>query len=192
MSVDESTSLPQMAQNVTDQVAEGAEQAKQNLLEQGRQQMDDRTTTAGEQLTGFADVARRVASSLREEGNAPHAKAADTVAEKVEQVGSYLKNADSNKMLRDIEDFGRRQPAALAAGGVVIGLLAARFLKASSAQRSLGSTTPSNGFTSWSEQAPDTGPNGMAAQVDPYATAVGTPAEYAPSVGETTRDSRRG
>ena len=88
MSVDESTSLPQMAQNVTEQVTEGAEQAKQNLLEQGRQQMDDRTTTAGQELTGLADVARKVASSLREEGKEPHAKAADTVAEKVELVGS--------------------------------------------------------------------------------------------------------
>jgi len=183
-----------MAQNVTEQVTEGAEQAKQNVLEQGRQQMDDRTTTAGEQLSGFADVARKVASSLREEGNEPHAKAADTVAEKVEQVGSYLKDADSHKMLRDLEDFGRRQPAALAAGGVVIGLLAARFLKASSAQRSLGSTTPSNGFTSWSEQAPDTGPDRMADQDDSYAAAAGTPAAYPPNVGQTTlpRDAQSG
>jgi len=192
MSVDQGTSLPQMAQNVTSQVSEGAEQAKQNLLEQGRQQMDDRTTTAGEQLSGFADVARKVASQLREEGNEPHAKAADTVAQKVEQVGGYLKDADSHKMLRDLEDFGRRQPAALAAGGVVLGLLAARFLKASSAQRSLGSTSPSTGFTSWSQQAPDTGLDGMADQDDSYATPAGTPAGYPSSVGQTTRDPLRG
>lgn len=186
MSVDESTSLPQMAQNVTEQVTEGAEQAKQNLLEQGRQQMDDRTTTAGQELTGLADVARKVASSLREEGKEPHAKTADTVAEKVELVGIYLKDADSHRMLRDLEDFGRRQPAALAAGGVIIGLLAARFLKASSAQRSLGSTTPSNGFTSWSEQAPDTGPERMADEVDPYTAPAGTATGYTPGVGQTT------
>ena len=194
MSVDESTSLPQMAQNVTEQVTEGAEQAKQNLLEQGRQQMDDRTTTAGQELTGLADVARKVASSLREEGKEPHAKAADTVAEKVEVVGIYLKDADSHRMLRDLEDFGRRQPAALAACGVVVGLLAARFLKASSAQRSLGSTTPSNGFTSWSEQAPDTGPERMADEVDPYTAPAGTATEYTPSVGQTSssRDPLRG
>src|SRR6187200_811649 len=103
MSVDEGNSLPQLAQNVTNQVTEGAEQAKQTLLEQGREQLDDRTTTAGEQLSGFADVGRKVASSLREEGNEPHAKAVDTVAEKVERVGSYLKSADSDKMLSDLE-----------------------------------------------------------------------------------------
>jgi hypothetical protein len=106
-----------------------------------------------------------------------------------------LKDADSNKMLRDLEDFGRRQPAALAAGGVVLGLLAARFLKASSAQRSLGSATPSNGFTSWSQQAPDTGPDGMADEVDPYTASAGTPTTgYPPGVGQTTspRDPVRG
>lgn len=157
MSVDEGTSLPRMAQNVTSQVTEGAGQAKQNLLEQGRQQLNDRTTTAGEQASAFADVARKVASSLRDEGNEQHAKAADTVAERVEQVGSYLQDADADKMLRDLEDFGRRQPAALAAGGVVLGLLAARFLKASSAQRYPGSAVPSSGYASWSQQAPDTG-----------------------------------
>jgi hypothetical protein len=190
MSVDEGKSLPQLAQNVTNQVTEGAEQAKQNLLEQGREQLDDRTTTAGEQLSGFADVGRKVASSLREEGNEPHAKAVDTVTEKVEQVGSYLKDADSDKMLRDLEGFGRRQPAALFAGGVVLGLLAARFLKASSEQRSVGSTTPSDGFKSWSEHAPDTGLDEMADQVDPSAARAG----YAPGVGETTlpRDPLRG
>jgi len=194
MSVDESTSLPQMAQNVTEQVTEGAEQAKQNLLEQGRQQMDDRTTTAGQELTGLADVARKVASSLREEGKEPHAKAADTVAEKVELVGIYLKDADSHRMLRDLEDFGRRQPAALAAGGVVLGFLAARFLKASSAQRSFSSTTPSDGFKSWSEQAPDTGLDGMADEVDPYAASAGTPTGYPSGVGQTAspRDPLRG
>jgi hypothetical protein len=188
MSVDEGNSPPQLAQNLTSQAAEGAEQAKQSLLEQGREQLDDRTTTAGEQLSGFADVGRKVASSLREEGKEPHAKAADTVAEKVEQVGSYLKDADSDKMLHDLEDFGRRQPAALWAGGVVVGLLAARFLKASSAKRSLGST-PSDGFRSWSEQAPDTGLEGMADEVDASARAG-----YPPSVGETTlpRDRVRG
>jgi hypothetical protein len=187
MSVDQGNSLPQMAQNVTSQVTEGAEHAKQNLLEQGRQQLDDRTTTAGEQLSGFADVARKVASSLREEGNEPHAKAADTMAQKVEQVGSYLKDADSHKLLRDVEDFGRRQPVALAAGGVVLGLLAARFLKASSAQRSSMGSAPSTGYTSWSEQAPDTGLGGMADEVDPYAVGAGTSTGYPSSAGQTTQ-----
>jgi hypothetical protein len=197
MSVDEGTALPQMAQNVTSKVTEGAGQAKDSLLDQGRQQLNDRTTTAGEQVAGFADVARKVASSLRDDGNEPHAKAADTVAERAEQIGSYLKDADADKMLRDLEDLGRRQPAALAAGGVVVGLLAARFLKASSAQRFAGSAAPSSGYAAWSQQAPDAGLDGIPddsttdlpnygsgralggtpglAEVDPYAAPAGYP-----------------
>jgi hypothetical protein len=205
MSVDEGTSLPQMAQNVTSQVTESAGQAKQNLLEQGRQQLNDRTTTAGEQVSGFAAVARKVATSLREDGNEPHAKAADTVAERVEQVGTYLQDADPDKMLRDLEDLGRRQPAALAAGGVVLGLLAARFLKASSAQRYPGSAAPQSGYQSWSKQAPDaslgdisddsglpsygrTGLEGSPglSEIDPYRVPAGTPTGYQTGPSEPT------
>jgi len=38
-------------------------------------------------------------------------------------------------VLRQAEDFGRRKPAAVIAGGVVLGFAAARFLKASSSRR---------------------------------------------------------
>jgi hypothetical protein len=38
-------------------------------------------------------------------------------------------------MLEDIEDFGRQRPWAVLAGGVAVGVLAARFLKASSSNR---------------------------------------------------------
>lgn len=38
-------------------------------------------------------------------------------------------------MLRDVEDFGRRQPLAVAAVGLALGFAASRFLKASSRSR---------------------------------------------------------
>ena len=38
-------------------------------------------------------------------------------------------------MLEDVEDFGRQRPWAVLAGGAAVGILAARFLKASSRNR---------------------------------------------------------
>ena len=44
-------------------------------------------------------------------------------------------DTDADRILGDIEDFGRRQPWAVIAGGVALGLVASRFLKASSTRR---------------------------------------------------------
>jgi len=53
----------------------------------------------------------------------------------VERLGGWLRDSDSDKILSDVEDFGRSKPWALALGGMAIGFAAARFLKASSTQR---------------------------------------------------------
>lgn len=46
-----------------------------------------------------------------------------------------MKESDADRILRDVEDFARRQPWALAAGAFVVGLLGSRFVKASSSRR---------------------------------------------------------
>ena len=43
--------------------------------------------------------------------------------------------SDADRILRDVEDFGRRQPLAVAAIGLAAGFAASRFLKASSRSR---------------------------------------------------------
>ena len=50
-------------------------------------------------------------------------------------MGDYLKGASGDRLLRDVEDFARRQPWLVAAGGLALGFAASRFLKASSSRR---------------------------------------------------------
>ena len=45
-------------------------------------------------------------------------------------ITGWPKNSDGDKILHDIEDFGRRQPTAVLVGGLALGFLASRFLKA--------------------------------------------------------------
>jgi hypothetical protein len=78
---------------------------------------------------------RSVGDELRKQGKDTPAKLVDDAAERVERVGGYLKESDADRILRDVEDFGRRQPLALLAGGLVLGFAASRFLKASSSRR---------------------------------------------------------
>jgi ElaB/YqjD/DUF883 family membrane-anchored ribosome-binding protein len=78
---------------------------------------------------------RSVGEELRKQGKDTPAKLADRAAEQTERVGSYLKERGPDEMLEDVEDFGRQRPWAVLAGGMAVGILAARFLKASSRNR---------------------------------------------------------
>jgi hypothetical protein len=125
--------------STTDQAKEKAQeaagQAKEKVGSQLRSQVDQRSTDAGDRVGGIASDVRAVGASLREQGKDQPAKLAEQAADRAERLGSYLKESDADRILGDVEDFGRRQPWAVIAGGVAIGLLASRFLKASSIDR---------------------------------------------------------
>jgi hypothetical protein len=133
-------------QGATDQAKEKAQQAAGAAKEQAQQaagqakgalrsQVDQRSTQAGEKVGGYASDVRSVSEQLREQGKEQPAKIAEQAAERADRLGSYLKDNDADRILGDIEDFGRRQPWAVIAGGLMVGLAASRFLKASSSRR---------------------------------------------------------
>jgi hypothetical protein len=124
--------------DATGQAQEKAQDAASKVQDTVQQQVDQRTSQAGEKVTGTADDVRSVAEELRKQGKDGPAKLADQAAEQAEKVGSYLSGTGPEQMLHDVEDFGRRQPWALLAGGLVAGAVAARFLKASSRNRYQG------------------------------------------------------
>jgi ElaB/YqjD/DUF883 family membrane-anchored ribosome-binding protein len=125
--------------STTDQAKEKAQEAagkaKEKAGSQLRSQVDQRSTDAGHRVGSLAADARAVGESLREQGKDQPAKLAEQAADRAERLGSYLKESDADRILGDVEDFGRRQPWAMIAGGVAIGLVASRFLKASSVER---------------------------------------------------------
>jgi hypothetical protein len=122
----------------TDQAQGKAQEAASKVQDTVQQQVDERTNQAGEKVSGTADDVRSVAEELRKQGKDGPAKLADQAAEQAEKVGSYLSGTGPEQMLHDVEDFGRRRPWALLAGGLVAGAVAARFLKASSRSRYRG------------------------------------------------------
>jgi hypothetical protein len=124
-----------MAETATQQAQEKAQEVKSKASDQARTQIAQRSTEVGERVHSTADDIRTVGQQLREQGKDQPAKLADQAAGHVERVGSWLRDSDSDKLLSDVEDFGRRQPWAFAVGGLVLGIAASRFLKASSTQR---------------------------------------------------------
>jgi hypothetical protein len=132
---DGSADAEEKAQEIRGQAEEKAQDAMGKAQSSMREQLSSRSTEAGEKVAGTAEDLRSVGEELRSQGKDTPAKLADKAAERTEQVGSYLRESDADKLLSDVEDFGRRQPLAVLAGGLVVGVAAARFLKASSRSR---------------------------------------------------------
>lgn len=123
------------AREVTEQAQEKAEEVGRKTSLQVRDQVDRRSTEAGEQMTSIAQAMRRSAEELRNQGNETPARLVDQASRKVEMVGVYLTSSDSDTILHDVEDFARRQPAVIAGGAAIVGFALARFLGASSRRR---------------------------------------------------------
>ena len=103
-----------------------------------RRELDTRSTEAGTQLGQTAEAMRRTGDQLREDGKETPAKVVTAVADRAERLGGYLTRADADQMIRDIENFARRQPFFVAVSGATLGFLASRFMKASSSRRYQG------------------------------------------------------
>jgi hypothetical protein len=142
----ESTTTQEKVQDVAGQAQDKAQEAAGKAQETLQQQVDQRAKQAGEQVSGTAEDLRSVGEELRKQGKDGPAKIAERAAEQTEKVGSYLSGTGPDQMLHDVEDFGRQRPWALLAGGLAMGAVAARFLKASSRsryQQRSASSTPS-------------------------------------------------
>jgi ElaB/YqjD/DUF883 family membrane-anchored ribosome-binding protein len=123
------------AQEAASQAQEKAQQAAGQARSRVRDEVDTRSTQAGEQADTVAQDVRSVGEHLRSQGKDKPAEYADKAADRVADLGNYLKRADGDAILRDVERFGRERPWAVVAGGVALGIAASRFLKASSSRR---------------------------------------------------------
>jgi len=178
---DQTGQTQEVADQAREKVGEAAEQAKetaQNVASQAqdrvRQQVDQRSTEVGERVGGTASDIRSVGEELEKQGKDGPAKLAQQAAERVDRAGSYLRESDADRILSDVEDFGRRRPWAVLAGAAIAGLAAARFLKASSRERY--SSRQGNGAATRSRQSQLTSPATPAAETaDTSAHSEGVP-----------------
>lgn len=123
------------ATEVAGQAQEKAQQAAGQAREQMRSQIDQRSSDAGQKVSEQGSDLRAVGDQLREQGKDGPAKLADQAAHHVERAGSWLSESDADKILHDVEDAARQNPWAVVAGGIALGFVASRFLKASSSDR---------------------------------------------------------
>jgi hypothetical protein len=137
--------MQEQAQEVAHQAREKTQQTTDEARNRLRVEVDQRSTQAGERLSSSGSDLRSVGEELRKQGKDAPARYADQAAEQIERAGGYLTRSDGDRILRDVEDFGRCRPLAVLAGGMMLGIVAARFLKASSSRRYQSHTELSSG-----------------------------------------------
>lgn len=125
----------QQAQEVAGKAQEKAQETAQQAKSRLRDQVDTRSTEAGQKVSTTADDLRSVGEQLRQQGKDGPAKLADQAAERVQRVGGYLQDSDADRILQDVEDAARQRPWAVVLGGLALGVAASRLLKASSVER---------------------------------------------------------
>ena len=131
-----STQVQDAASTVQERAVELKEQGKSKLGET----LDQRTNEAGAQARKMAQALRRSGEQLSNEGNGQQAaELAEGAADRIERLGGYLERTSGAELVRDVENFARRRPWMVAGMGLVAGLAASRFLKASAERRYEGS-----------------------------------------------------
>ena len=139
----------ELGSGTSGQLSEAVDSARQKTEEQAgqivesgrgalRAQIDQRTTQAGQQAQSLAGSLRDTATQMRVDGDPQKqrfAGIAESGADKLDHAGRYLTDADADELLHRLEEFGRQQPLLIAGAGLLLGIAAGRFLKASSANR---------------------------------------------------------
>jgi hypothetical protein len=117
--------------DTTQAVKERAGAIWDDAKEAARSKMNEQKDAAAEGIGEVAGALRDAARRQRGDGaGEPLARLTGSAAEGLDRLSSTLRNKDVGMMLRDLDDFARRQPVAFFGLALAAGFLAVRFLKA--------------------------------------------------------------
>lgn len=118
-------------QDVRNKAEETASTIAREAQETATVQLTSQKERAASTLNTIAQTLRDSGQNLR--GEQPQiASLTDEAARRVEDVSNYVRQHEVRDLVREAENFARREPALFLGGAFAIGFLAARFLKASS------------------------------------------------------------
>lgn len=116
-----------------------AADAGSELRARGEAYFGEQKSRAADEASHLSEAVRCAAERLHEEQDEHLAGYADSLAQQIDRVSDYLRERDMRDLLNDAQAFARRRPEVVLGGMFVAGLVAARFLKASSEAQETGS-----------------------------------------------------
>lgn len=108
-------------------------------------QLDAQKDRATDGIGTVAQAVRQSAQQLRDSHHETMAQYVEQAVGQVERVAGRLKEKDAGELMRDAQQFARRNPAVFIGAAFAVGMVAARFLKSS------GGTGNGNG-DSWRDR----------------------------------------
>ena len=98
-------------------------------------QLSTQKNRATDGIGTVAQAVRQTSQQLRTQQHDTIANYIDQAANQLEQFSTRLRDKDISELMRDAQQFARRQPAVFIGSAFAIGLLGARFLKSSRDRR---------------------------------------------------------
>lgn len=135
MSTDFSTADGENGGGLADQAQQRVQSVAAQARVRAREQVEQRSSDLAARASTVAEDLQDVAENFRSQGREGPATMAEQVAQRVSGAARYLEGSDGDRLLRDAEGLGRQRPWMAVMGGVAVGLVASRFLKASSTER---------------------------------------------------------
>jgi hypothetical protein len=124
--------IRQSGQDVRRQARHAGEDLGRNFKESVGSIVDRGKSQVAEQVDCAARALHNAAGDL-EDSSPQMARLAHNAADQVERATDYLRQ-DGRQILRDLEDFARREPLMFLGGAIITGVLFGRFIKASNAR----------------------------------------------------------
>jgi hypothetical protein len=106
-----------------------------------RTRADSTRTKAADTLESVAQALTSSVQQLRNQNQGVPGDYVERAGSQIRRASDYLRNTNTDDLVRNAEDFARRQPAVFLGGAFVLGFLAARLVK-SSQSPSAGGTIP--------------------------------------------------
>lgn len=100
-----------------------------NRVEDAKQAADSAKHRASERVRALGAAVRSLGHHLRASDERMIANYAERTSERIDEVASFIENAEPNDLVRQGEDLARRNPLVFFGGTFLVGLTIGRFLK---------------------------------------------------------------
>lgn len=117
-----------------ERLKQGAAQVAQDAKEEGKARLESGKDAAADRTEELADTVRSVASQLEERAPGLASYAGD-LASNMNRLAESLRTRSIDQLAADAQDIARRNPTLFFLGSAAVGVLLARFAKASSQRR---------------------------------------------------------
>ena len=122
-------------QNLLQHAKQATGEVVNKVQQQAGSQLNRQKESAASELSQVANAVRRIRENLPQEEMGPIARVVGDYGEKaannLERLSTYIREQDPKRLLDDVQNFGRRQPALMLGAAFLLGFAGARLIRSS-------------------------------------------------------------